>query len=168
MAPAFINVHVKCPIFLAKDDEDSESHLLHSNDWMNLQHIAEDFKNAYHTIKLSESSKPYCGILPFIGSTSYAYQRIPKGLSTCRAIWQSYVNAILGRISDRLKYSAIMDDLLLHNSKYGHLKYLEDLLKAKYKNILKISPKKIKLFKTGLQYMGSTFFVKDKRAVSHH
>ena len=34
VAPAY-NLHVKCPIFSANDDEDDENHLLHSNDWMN-------------------------------------------------------------------------------------------------------------------------------------
>ena len=30
-----------------------------------------DLKDPYHTIKLSEGSKPYCGILPYFGPTSY-------------------------------------------------------------------------------------------------
>ena len=37
VAPVFMNLHIKCPIFSTKDEEDSESHLLHSNDWMNSQ-----------------------------------------------------------------------------------------------------------------------------------
>ena len=40
---------------------------------------------------------------------------------------------------------------------------LEDLLKALRKNGLKISPKKCQLFKTELQYMGNTIFIKEKR-----
>ena len=44
VAPVFMNLHVKCLIFLAKDDEDMESHPLHSNHWMNSQSIAEDAK----------------------------------------------------------------------------------------------------------------------------
>ena len=39
-----MNLHVKCPIFSAKNDEDAESHLLHSNEWMNSQGMAEDVK----------------------------------------------------------------------------------------------------------------------------
>ena len=38
-----------------------------------------DFKNAYYAIKLSESPKSYCGILPNFGSTSYVYQRMSSG-----------------------------------------------------------------------------------------
>ena len=29
-----------------------------------------DLKDAYHTIKSSENSKPYCGILPYFGSAT--------------------------------------------------------------------------------------------------
>ena len=40
---------------------------------------------------------------------------------------------------------------------------LEDLIKALCKNGLKISPRKCQLFKTELQYMGNTIFIKDRR-----
>ena len=40
---------------------------------------------------------------------------------------------------------------------------LEDLLKALLKNGLKISPKKCKLFKTSLQYMGNKIFIENKK-----
>ena len=39
----------------------------------------------------------------------------------------------------------------------------EDLLKALLKSWLKISPKKCQLFRTELQYMGNTIFIKDRR-----
>ena len=55
-----------------------------------------------------------------------------------------------------------MDDLLLFTpSKEAHYDKLEELLKALCKNGLKISPKKCQLFKTELQYMGNTMFIKD-------
>ena len=40
-----------------------------------------ELKDAFHTLRLSESSKKYCGILPYFGSTSYLYQRMPQCLS---------------------------------------------------------------------------------------
>ena len=45
----------------------------------------------------------------------------------------------------------------------SHMAKLEDQLKALHKNGLKISPKKCQLFKTELQYMDNTIFIKDKR-----
>ena len=53
-----------------------------------------------------------------------------------------------------------MDDLLLFTpTKTSHFAKLEDLLKA----LCKIFPKKCQLFKTELQYMGNTIFIRDKR-----
>ena len=57
-----------------------------------------------------------------------------------------------------------MDDLLPFTpSKRVHMDKLEDLLKELRKNGLKISPKKCQLFKTELQYMGNTIFIKERR-----
>ena len=36
-----------------------------------------DLKDAFHLLRLSENSKKYCGILPYFGSPSYLYQRMP-------------------------------------------------------------------------------------------
>ena len=48
-------------------------------------------------------------------------------------------------------------------SKKVHMDKLEDLLKALRKNSLKISPKKCQLFRTELQHMGNTIFIKGRR-----
>ena len=56
-----------------------------------------------------------------------------------------------------------MDDLLLFTPmKTSHFVKL-DLLKALHKNGLKITPKKCQVFKTELQYIGNTIFIKDNR-----
>ena len=88
-----------------------------------------DLKDALHLLRLSENSKKYCGILPYFGSASYLYQRMPMGLNIC--------------FQSRKYCKTIMDDLLLFTpSKRTHLAKLEDLLKVLSKNGLKISPKK--------------------------
>ena len=111
-----------------------------------------DLKDAFYSIRLTESSKKYCGILPYFGSTSYLYQRMPMGLNISPAVWQSYINAILNSLSSRKYCVAIMDDLLLFTpSKEAHYYKFEELLKALCKNGLKISPKKCQLFKKELQ-----------------
>ena len=57
-----------------------------------------------------------------------------------------------------------MDDLLLFTpSKKSHIVKLEDLLNALLKNGLKISLKKCQSFRTALQYMGDTIFIKERR-----
>ena len=122
-----------------------------------------DHKDALHSLRLTESSKKYCGILPYFGSASYLYQRMPMGLNIPPAVWQSYINAILSCLSSRKYCEAIMDDLLLFTpNKQSHFEKLEDLLKALCKHGLKISPKKCQLLKTELQYRGNTIFINDK------
>ena len=123
-----------------------------------------DLKDAFQLLRLSENSKRYCGILPYFGSSSYLYQRMPMGLKISPSIWQSYINAILDCLQSRKYCEAIMDDLLLFTpSKESHMNKLEDLLKALLKNGLKISPKKCQLFKTSLQYMGNEIFIENRK-----
>ena len=123
-----------------------------------------DLKDAFHSLRLTENSKKYCGILPYFGTASHLYQRISMGLSICPTIWQLYINAILSCLSSRKYCEANMDDLLLFMpNKHMHFEKLIDLLRALCKNGLKISLKKCQLFKTELQYMGNTIFNKEKR-----
>ena len=123
-----------------------------------------DLKDAFHSLRLTESSKKYCGILPYLGSTLYLYQRMPMGLNISPALWQSYINAILSCLSSRKYCEAIMDNLLLFTpNKQTHFEKLIDLLQALCKNGLKISQNKCQLFRTELQYMGNTIFIKEKR-----
>ena len=123
-----------------------------------------DLKDAFHSWRLTENSKKYCGIFHYFGSASYLYQRMRMGLNISPAIWQLYVNAILDCLQSRKYCEAIMDDLLLFTpSKGSHFDKLEELLKALRKNGLKISPKKCQLFKTELQYTGNTIFIRNKR-----
>ena len=72
-----------------------------------------DLKDAFHSLRLSENSKKYCGILPYFGSLSYLYQRMPMGLNISPSIWQSYINAILNCLQTKKYCEAIMDDLIL-------------------------------------------------------
>ena len=122
-----------------------------------------DLKDAFHSLQLTENSKKFCGMLPYFGSPSYLYQRMPMGLNISPPIWQSYINAILNCLQSRKYCEAIMDDLLLFTpTKSSHFEKLEDLLKVLCKNGLKISPKKCQLFKTYLQFMGNTIFIRNK------
>ena len=122
-----------------------------------------DLKDAFHSLGLSDKSQKYCGILPYFGSASYLYQRMPMGLNVSPPIWQTYINTILNSLQSRKYCEVIVDDLLFTPSKKVHMDKLENLLKALRKNGLKISPKKCQLFRTELQYMGNTIFIKERR-----
>ena len=45
-----------------------------------------DLKDTFHSLRLSENSKRYCGILPYFGSTSYLYQKMLMGLNMSPSI----------------------------------------------------------------------------------
>ena len=123
-----------------------------------------DLKDAFRSLRLSEQAKKFCGILPYFRSALYIYQRMPMGLNISPSIWQSYINVILDCLETRKHCKAIMDDPLLFTpTKKTHMAKLEDLLKALLMNRLKILPKKCQLFKTELQYMGNTIFIKDRK-----
>ena len=49
-----------------------------------------DLKEAFHSLRLLENVKRYCGILPYFGSDSYLYQRMPMELNISPSIWKSY------------------------------------------------------------------------------
>ena len=101
-----------------------------------------DLKDAFHSLKLTESSVKCCGILPYFGSASYLYQRMLMGLNISPAVWPCYINAILSCLLSRQYGEAIMDNLLLFTpNKQSHFEKLEDLLKALCTICLKISPR---------------------------
>ena len=118
-----------------------------------------DIKDAYHSIRLTEKSKEYCGILPYFGSPIYRYEVLPMGIACTPQIWMDYITLILAELEDKKKYIAIMDDLLIHSTKVAHWKLLEQLLKSMCKNGLRLSPKRCQLFKTQLTYMGNEFSI---------
>ena len=122
-----------------------------------------DLKDVFHSLWLSEKSQKYCGILPYFGSASYLYQRMPMGLNVSPPIWQTYINTILNSLQSRKYCEAIIDDLLLFTPSTKAHKAKLDLLKALRKNGLKISPKKGQLFRTELKYMGKMIFIKDRK-----
>ena len=71
-----------------------------------------DLRDAFHSLRLLENSKRYCSMLPYFGSTSSQYQKMPMGLNISLSIWISYINAILECQQSRKYCKAIMDDLL--------------------------------------------------------
>ena len=101
-----------------------------------------DLKDAFHSLQLSEKSQKYCGILPYFGSASYLYQRMPMGLNVSPPIWQIYINAILNSLQSWKYCEVIMDDLLWFtpskNGAYGQVRRsLEGIKKEWLENISK-------------------------------
>ena len=53
-----------------------------------------DLKDAFHSLRLSENSRKYCGIFLYFGSSSYLYQRMPMGLNIYMAILYQYYSRL--------------------------------------------------------------------------
>ena len=50
-----------------------------------------DLKDTIHSLRLSENSKRYCGILPDFGRASYLYQGMPMGFNITPSLLQSFI-----------------------------------------------------------------------------
>ena len=122
-------------------------------------------KDAFHSLRLTEKAKDFCGILPYFGSPHYKYEVMPMGLSISPCKWIEYIGYVMENMSHKHNYIAIMDDLLVHSKKENHLDRIVDLLKALIKHGLKLSPKKCQFFKTELIYMGNVFKVEKGKFV---
>ena len=76
------------------------------------------------------------------------------GLKVSPAIWQAFINKVLGPIPNRQRHIAIMDDCLVHSKFADHMQDLTNLFQSLMDNGLKIFPKKCQFFRTLLIYMG--------------
>ena len=122
-----------------------------------------DLRDAYHTLRLSPNSQQYCGITPYYGSDTYLYQRLPMGSKVSPAIWQAFINKVLGPIPNRQRHIAIMDDCLVHSKVRDHMTDLRNLFQSLLDHGLKISPRKCQFFRTSLIYMGFKFLIENGR-----
>ena len=99
-----------------------------------------DIKDVFHSIRLNERSKEFCGILPYFRSTHYRYEVLAMGLAISPAAWLMYVNVLLDTFGPHKKsFIAIMDDLLIHSSKEDHFKLIKMLLEGLCAHGLKLS-----------------------------
>ena len=122
-----------------------------------------DLRDAYHTLRLAPSSQQFCGITPYYGSDTYLYRRLPMGLKVSPAIWQAFINRVLGPIPHRQRHIAIMDDCLVYSKFNDHLSDLRNLLLSLQNHGLKISPRKCQFFRKSLVYMGFQFLIQGDR-----
>ena len=85
-----MNLHVKCPISSAKDDKDSESDILHSNDWMNSKGIAEDVKCGRFYLTLGSDACLWYESIASVGRGTickdFSHTILQPGKNTRRAI----------------------------------------------------------------------------------
>ena len=81
------------------------------------------------------------------------------GLKVSPAIWQAFINKVLGPIPHRERHIAIMDDCLVHSKRADHWSDIANLFDSLRHYGLKISPRKCQFFLTSLIYMGYKFLI---------
>ena len=106
-----------------------------------------DLKDAFHSLKLTDRAKDFCGILPYFGSPNYRYEVMPMGLSISPCKWIQYIGYVMEKMPHPENYIAIMDDLLVHSRESEHMDRVLDMLKALVEHGLKLSPKKCQFFR---------------------
>ena len=116
-----------------------------------------DLKDAFHSLRLTDKAKEFCGILPYFGSPLV----LPMGLAISPQVWITYIENLLEGVPNKQSYIAIMDDLLLHGLKSDHMLLFENLLIGLVAHGLKPSPRKCQLFMRHLVYLGNVFYIKD-------
>ena len=116
-----------------------------------------DLKDAFHSLKLTDKAKDFCGILPYFGNPHYRYEVMPMGLSISPCKWIQYIGYVMEKMPHPENYIAIMDDLRVHSRESEHMDRIFDMLKALVEHGLKLSPKKCQFFRNKLVYMGNTF-----------
>ena len=57
-----------------------------------------DLKDAFHSLKLTDKAKDYCGILPYFGSPHYRYEVMPMGLSISPCKWIQYIGVVMEKL----------------------------------------------------------------------
>ena len=116
-----------------------------------------DLTSAFHCIPLSKEAQKYTGIASYHGGKHYYYKRLAQGLNVSPGIFQAKIDDILGTCIPNSSEFCIAhhDDIILFSpNKSTHKQHLESVLHALTKNGLKISPKKCKLFRNDVNYMG--------------
>jgi uncharacterized short protein YbdD (DUF466 family) len=115
-----------------------------------------DLKSAFHCIPLSKDAQKYTGIASYHGGKHYYYKRLPQGLNISPGIFQAQIDDILSTIPNSRDFCiAHHDDIILFSpDKATHKQHLISVLRAITENGLKVSPKKCKLFRNDVTYMG--------------
>ena len=60
-----------------------------------------DLKDAFHSLRLTEKAKDFCGILPYFGSPHYKYEVMPMGLSISPCKWIEYIRYVMENMSQK-------------------------------------------------------------------
>jgi hypothetical protein len=115
-------------------------------------YTSADIHNAYHQIKISESSKKYLGFS--VNNKKYTYKRLPQGISIAPFIFQSYIMKLMSGINPEC-INLFLDDILIKGKTlkeiYDNTIRVFDIL---LRNNIKLNAKKTILFANEILFLG--------------
>ena len=112
-----------------------------------------DLQNAYLQLPLDDNSKSLTTLNTSEGL--YVYNYLPFGVSSCPAIYQSFISKVLEGINDIIIYQ---DDILVMSSdRDKHSETLDKVFQALKIAGLKVNCSKCDFYTTSVSYLGHVF-----------
>ena len=120
-----------------------------------------DLRDAFHTLRLANTSQKYCGITPYYGPPTYHYLQMSMGMSVSSWVLQQFVDLVFQDDIVKRKHNFYikMDDTFIQSTKDD----LMDLFKVLHKYGLKISSHKCQFLKKKIVCMELEFQVKNSK-----
>lgn len=112
-----------------------------------------DIKSAYFQIPMAESSKQYTAFtVPNRGL--FQFRRLPMGLSGSPAVWQRFIDRVLGADLDPYVFAYLDDIIVIGPTFEKHLEVLAEVIKRIHGAGLTLNKDKCQFCREELRYLG--------------
>src|SRR6266446_9428125 len=111
-----------------------------------------DLKHAYHLVQIAEGDEPKTAFHTCYGS--YEWQVMPFGLTNAPAVFQRFINEVLGNLLDICVVGYIDDILIYSDSIDQHRDHVQEVLRRLQEAGLYANPKKCNFHTDTVEYLG--------------
>src|SRR6266478_6331703 len=111
-----------------------------------------DLKHAYHLVCIAEGDEPKTTFRTRYGS--YEWRVMPFGLTNDPAVFQRFINKVLGNLLDVYVVGYIDDILIYSDSVDQHRDHIREVLRCLQKAGLYVNPKKCNFHMDTVEYLG--------------
>src|SRR5258707_12023258 len=111
-----------------------------------------DLKHAYHLVRIAEGDEPKTTFHTRYGS--YEWQVMPFGLTNTPAVFQQFINEVLGNLLDVCMVGYIDDILIYSDSVDQHQDHVREVLRHLQEARLYVNPKKCNFHTDTVEYLG--------------